>query len=73
MVGKMFGAYSRPQRRAGRYMYNLMKGDAKDKTKFVAASLMYLGLGGRAALPTSVRNMIIYGGSLGLATRRRTR
>ncbi|HIN66081.1 MAG TPA: hypothetical protein EYM95_15700 [Candidatus Obscuribacterales bacterium] len=66
MVGKLFGAYSRPQRRVGRYMYNLMKGDLKDRTKFVAASFMYLMLGGRAVLPTSVRNLIIYGGSMGL-------
>lgn len=66
MLGKMTAAYSRPQRRVGRYMYNLMKGDAKDKTKFFTASMMYLTMGGRAVLPTSVRNMITYSGAMGL-------
>lgn len=65
MFGKMTAAYSRPQRRVGRYMYNLMTGGPKDKMKFAAASMIYLGMGGRAVLPTSVRNMIIYAGAMG--------
>lgn len=66
LMGKVFGAYSRPQRRVGRYIYNLMKSDSKaDKAKFAVASLMYLGMGGRAMLPTSVRNMMIYTGAIG--------
>jgi hypothetical protein len=66
LVGKVTAAYSRPQRRVGRYMYNLMIGSPKDKVKFTLASMMYLGLGGRAMLPTSVRNMMIYAGALGM-------
>ncbi len=63
-MGRALTGYSAPGRRAGRVMYDWAKSsDPKDKARFVAASAMYLAMGGRAVLPPTVRNLLLYGGA----------
>lgn len=61
-MGQVLTPYSGGARRGGRLMHDwAASSDPVDKRRFIYASAMYLGMGGRAIVPPIVRNAMIYG------------
>lgn len=67
-IGQTVAQYAKPQRRVMRKMYDWMTSkNPKDRGKFIGAAIMYMGMGGRAVIPASIRNMILYSAAAGTA------